>query len=95
MILTVEDIKSHANIVSDDDDALLVNKINAAEAWVGAFIGKPLADYVSVPEPLLEAVRQLVSHLYENREASIVGVTMSDVSPGLFDLMRPYREWSF
>ncbi|WP_353641967.1 head-tail connector protein [Mesorhizobium sp. WSM2239] len=98
-VITVADIKAHANITIDDDDALIGDKIAAAEAWIAKFIGSPLDDAVAfpdgTPEPLKEAVRQLVAHLYENREATLVGVTMSDVSPGLFDLMAPYREWCF
>lgn len=72
---------------------------NAAEAWIGKFIGFALDDAVAfpdgTPEPLKEAVRQLVAHLYENREATLVGISITDVSPGLFDLMAPYREWCF
>lgn len=94
-IVTVPEAKAHMNIVSDDDDALIAAKIDAAEAWVGAYLGTPLAELAPVPEPVKEAVRQLVAHLYENREASITGVTMTDVSPGMFDLLAPYREWSF
>ena len=92
-IVTVAEAKAHMNIVTTDDDALITAKIDAAEAWVGSYLGTPLAD--PVPEPVKEAVRQLVAHLYENREASIVGVSMTEVSPGMFDLLAPYREWSF
>ena len=92
MSITLEDAKLHMNVTSDDDDAVIAAKIEAAEAWIGAFVGKPLAEFDPLPEPLREAVRQLVAHLYENREATLVGVQMTDVSPGLFDLMAPYRE---
>lgn len=98
-VITVEDAKAHMNIVLDDDDALIAGKIAAAEAWIGKFIGSALDDAEAfpdgTPEPLKEAVRQLVAHLYENREASLVGLNMADVSPGLFDLMNPYRAWCF
>ncbi len=94
-ILTVEDLREHMNVTSDDDDAVIAAKIDAAEAWIGAFLGKSLAEFDPVPEPLREAARQLVAHLYENREATLVGVQMMDVSPGLFDLMAPYREYVF
>lgn len=94
-IVSIDDIKQHANISSDADDGLLEKKIRAAEQWIEAFIGSPLADFTPPPGPLQEAVRQLVAHLYENREATLVGVEMSAVSPGLFDLLAPYREWTF
>lgn len=98
-ILSVEDVKAHANITISEDDTLLEGKIAAAEAWVGKFIGTPLDDATAfpdgTPEPLKEAVRQLVAHLYENREASIVAVSAELMPLGLYDLMAPYREWSF
>jgi hypothetical protein len=100
-ILTVEDIKAHANITITEDDTLIAAKIGAAEAWIAKFIGVALDDAETfpdgTPEPLKEAVRQLVAHLYENREATLVGntLTITDVSPGLFDLIAPYREYVF
>lgn len=98
-IVTVEDAKAHMNVTIADDDTLIGGKIDAAEAWIGRFIGVALDDAETfpdgTPDPLKEAVRQLVAHLYENREATLVGITMTDVSPGLFDLIAPYREWAF
>jgi hypothetical protein len=93
--ITVEDFKAHANVTLAADDVLIADKIAAAEAWIGAFVGKPLAEFDPLPEPIKEAVRQLVAHLYENREATLVGVNITDVSPGLFDLLAPYREYVF
>lgn len=92
-ILTVEDVRQHLNLTLTDDDALIASKIAAAEAWVGSFLGAPLAG--PVPEPVKEAVRQLVASLYENREANAVGVNVGNLDPGFFDLLAPYREWSF
>ena len=94
-IISVADVKAHCNITLADDDVLIAAKIDAAEEWIGAFIGTPLAEFDPVPEPIKEAVRQLVAHLYENREATLVGVTMNDVSPGLFDLLAPFRRYVF
>ena len=98
-ILTVADAKAHMNITGDADDALIGAKIDAAEAWISLYIGTALDDATAfpdgTPEPLKEATRQLVAHLYENREATLVGMNMVDVSPGLFELMVPYREWAF
>ncbi len=100
-VVSVADVKAHMNVTVADDDALIGDKIAAAEAWIGTFIGSPLDDATAfpdgAPEPLKEAVRQLVAHLYENREATLVGNTLTsmDVSPGLFDLIGPYREYVF
>ncbi len=97
--ITVDDAKSHLNIDTDEDDGLLGDKIAAAEAWLAQFIGVALDDATTfpdgTPEPLREAVRQLVGHLYNNREATLVGLSITDVTPGLFDLVRPFREYQF
>jgi hypothetical protein len=98
-VVSVADAKAHLNITDDADDTLIAGKIAAAEAWIGKFIGTPLDDVIAfpdgTPDPLKEAVRQLVGHLYENREASIVAVSAEMLPLGMHDLMAPYREWSF
>ena len=98
-IVSVADVKAHCNVTIAEDDDLISAKIDAAEAWIAKFIGSPLDDATAfpdgTPDPLKEAVRQLTAHLYENREATLVGITMQDVSPGLFDLIAPYREYVF
>ncbi|MBS0237085.1 MAG: phage gp6-like head-tail connector protein [Proteobacteria bacterium] len=103
-IISLADVKAHMNVTVDDDDALIQSKIAAAEEWVGNYTGKSLSSYASatppaeVPESLKEAVRQLVAWLYQNREASIATQNITvvlETSPGLFDLMRPHREWVF
>lgn len=98
-ILSVIDLKEHLNITEGTDDTLIASKIGAAEAWITQFIGVALDDAETfpdgTPEPIKEAIRQLVAHLYENREATLVGISITDVSPGLFDLMAPYRVWEF
>lgn len=98
-IISIEDIKAHLNIVGGDDDTLLSNKVAAAEAWIAKFIGHELDDAeaypAGTPEPLKEAIRQLVGHLYENREASLVGVSAEVLPFGVFELVAPYREYVF
>lgn len=98
-IVSVADAKAHMNVTIATDDVLIGAKIDAAEAWIAKFIGHALDDDEAfpdgTPEPLLEAVKQLTAHLYEHREATLLGITMSDVSPGLFDLVAPFREYVF
>lgn len=98
-ILTVADAKAHLNLTTDTDDALIGDKIAAAEAWIAAYIGADLEDEEvfedGLPEPLKEAIRQLVAHFFENREASLVGVNAQELPFGLCDLLMPYRNWCF
>jgi hypothetical protein len=101
MLVTLADLKRHMNITSDADDAVLTDKIYAAEAWAFAYTGKPYNTSALDPppdsdlEPLKEAVRQLAAHFYENREATLIGVTAQELPFGLMALLEVYREWSF
>lgn len=54
----------------------------------------PYAD-TNVPLPLYEAIKLLVAYWYENREASLVGITSSELPFGLTDLLNRYRNWVF
>ena len=94
-ILTVEDLKAHLNITGDADDALLAQKIAAAEAWVSRWLEITLAEMEEVPADLKEAVRLLVGHLWENREASLVGISAAELPLGLWDILNQHRQWSF
>lgn len=94
-VIELADLKAHLNVTTNADDALLTGKIAVAEAWIEQFTGEAFADYETIPEPLKEAIRQLASHLYENREATLVGVTAQALPFGVLDLLTPYRAWAF
>lgn len=91
--IDVADLKAHLNLTTDTDDALLTKKIAAAEAWIVKYTGEEMPEVVE--DDLKEAVRQLAAHLYENREATLIGITASELPFGLLDLLAPYRAWSF
>ncbi len=93
-VLTVADLKAHLNLTTDTDDALLADKIAVVAEWIGKFTGCDLeADEIHAP--VQEAARQLAAHLYENREASLVGVTAQELTNGVLDILTPYSEWAF
>ena len=94
-IVTLEDAKAHLNITTGDDDAVISEKIDAAEAFIDRWIDPKFADMTDVPADLKEAIRQLVGHLYENREASLVGVSAEELPLGFWDIITQNREWSF
>ena len=48
-----------------------------------------------VPDPIQEAIKQLAAHFYENREATLVGVSAQELPLGVADLINPYRAWCF
>ena len=92
-IITLPDLKAHLRLDADDtaEDTLLQAKLDAAEAWVGSYIGEPVANYgTPCPPPLAEAIRQLAAHLYEEREGYGDGVPADTLR-----LIQPFRDWSF
>lgn len=100
MMISTTDLRRHLNITGTDDDVLLGEKILAASEWVSLYTAipnecDPDEDACDIPEPVKEAVRQLAAHLYENREATLIGVTSQSLPFGLLDLLMPYRAWVF
>src|SRR5258708_1946866 len=99
MMISTDDLRRHLNITTTDDDVLLGDKIAAASEWVSLYTAIPQCDpddaACTIPEPVKEAVRQLAAHLYENREATLIGVTSQSLPFGLLDLLMPYRAWVF
>ncbi|MEM4234908.1 MAG: head-tail connector protein [Candidatus Methanomethylicaceae archaeon] len=55
------------------------------------------SDGVDVPEPIRHAIRLLVGHYYENREAVIVerGANIMQLPVAVDALLAPFRVWSF
>lgn len=87
----LEAFKIHMNITDDADDAILGQKLDVALAWVGKIVGGPVAD--TDPAPIHEAARMLAAHLYESREATLVGVSAQELPFGVLDMLGPYRCW--
>ncbi len=104
MIVTLEQIKEQLNISSDlgtDDDALLGRKISAAQNHVECLLGYRIeeryggADQEAIPPALVEAVSQTAAHWFENREATLVGVSAQELPFGVWSIVNEYREYSF
>jgi hypothetical protein len=55
----------------------------------------PPAGKALLPAPLREAILQLAAHFYENREPVLVGAGAQALPYNVFDLVGPYRNWSF
>ena len=50
--------------------------------------------YATTPEPLVHAVRLLVAHYFENRQAAEVG-NIKEIPLGIKSLLNTYRSISF
>jgi uncharacterized phage protein (predicted DNA packaging) len=92
--VTLDNLKAHLNVTIDDDDALLTDKLAAAKAWVSSYTASDV-DADGTPSPINEAILQLAAQLYENREASLVGVTAQCLPFGFLDLLSSYRAYAF
>jgi len=90
-IVTLEDMKSHLGIVDDADDDLITAKIDAAQAWLEAQLGYELDE--TAPADLVEAVRQQCAHLFENREATVVGLSITETPAAVADTIRNHRRY--
>lgn len=91
MTTPLEAFKIHMNITDDAENAILAQKLDVATAWVGKIVGGPVTE--ADEAPIHEATRMLAAHLYENREASLVGVTAQELPFGVMDMLGPYRCW--
>ncbi|TCP90943.1 gp6-like head-tail connector protein [Rhizobium sp. PP-CC-2G-626] len=94
-VINLEDAKMHLNVTDDTDDLLITDQIAAAEAFVGRWTVVPLSYMDPLPADLRQAVLMLTGHFYENREASLVGVSADAMPLGFWDLVTPHREWAF
>jgi uncharacterized phage protein (predicted DNA packaging) len=84
--------KAHMNIDGNADDELISLYIDAAETWLGGYIGKSLTDFDPVPADLKLAVLKLVAFYFEQREAVAFGVTMQLAPYGVTAVADSYRE---
>lgn len=84
----------------DHDDALIEQKIEAAQAHLERLLGFTLAEKYTdegadVPEPLREAIMQLAAWWYEQREAAVIGDQVRRAPFSVAEIAQEYREWSF
>ncbi len=90
--VTLSLAKSHMNIDGTTDDELISFYIESADAWLGNFIGVPLADFDPVPADLKRAVLLLTAYYYEQREAIAAGISMQFAPLGVTNIANSYRK---
>lgn len=105
MALTVNDLKAQLNITGDGENAILTRLLAVAQAHVERLLGFKLAEQFpplagpppvsTVPADLEHAVYMLAADLYENREASLVGVSAQAVPFGVAEIVNEYRNYTF
>jgi hypothetical protein len=99
MALTLDDLKAQTNIVGTTNDVVLTRLLAAASAHVERLLGYKLDDVEKLPggapADLELAVLQLAADWYENREASLVGVSGHAIPFGVANIINEYRNYSF
>lgn len=91
-IITVSLAKSHMNVVGNVDDELIQLYADAAETYLGNYIGKTITDLDPVPADLKLAVLRLVAFYYEHREAVSFGDAMRLAPHNVISIANAYRE---
>jgi uncharacterized phage protein (predicted DNA packaging) len=99
MALALNDLKAHCNVSGNADDAVLTRLLGAATAHVERLLGFEIDDEDEFPDgtpaDLELAVLQLAADWYENREASLVGVSAQAIPFGVQEIVANYRRYTF
>lgn len=98
-VVDLADAKAHLAVTGTADDALITSKIDAAQAHLESWLGYSIEDRFggdsppNIPSDLKEAVLSLTAHLYENREASLVGLSIASVPFSMRDVIAARRDY--
>lgn len=101
MIITLDEAKAQLAQTLDLDDDLIEAKIEAAQGHIENLLGYEIEDTYGgtdqdpIPPALKEAVAMLTAHLYENREATLVGINAQTLPFGVDAIVTEYRLWSW
>lgn len=99
MALGLDDIKQHCNVTDSASDPSLARVLAAAKVHVERLLGFSLTDENSFPDgtpaDLELAVLQLAADWFENREASLVGVSAQAIPFGVREIVNEYRNYTF
>lgn len=99
MTLDLATLKAHCNVTGETDDAVLTRLLSAATAHTVRQLGFAIDDATEFPDgtpaDVEQAVLMLAAHWYENREASLVGVTAQSVPLGYAEIIAEHRHYTF
>ena len=102
-IVALADMKAELGIIGSTDDAIITQKIDAAQAHLDALLGYSIEDRYpptedsppapTAPADLIAAVKMLAAGWFENRESSLVGVSGMEVPHGVWEIVDNRRNY--
>ncbi|MCO6390555.1 phage gp6-like head-tail connector protein [Aliihoeflea aestuarii] len=99
MPLILDDLKAQCNVTDDADDAVIARCLLADHMHIEAMLGRHLHDEDEFPGGLPADVEQAIlmvgAHFYENREATLVGVTALPLPMGVEQIIANHRSYTF
>ena len=69
------------------------NSLNQIASITIAYQAGYGASWNDVPEPIRHAIMMMAAHLYENREAVVVGTAATELPMAVHTILEPYRVW--
>lgn len=93
-VINLADMKVHLRVSWDSEDAYVQSLIDAAESYIDS-IGVDLTNPDEAPaDAVLHAIKLLVGHWYNNREAASA-TPPAAIAFGVDTLLAPYRQVNF
>jgi len=93
-IITLEEFKEHARIVTDDEDTAIQFKVDAANAYVSSFLPAPEDPPAAIADEVKQATLQIASDWWENRENSFPG-QIQEIPLDAMEIILNHREFAF
>jgi uncharacterized phage protein (predicted DNA packaging) len=84
--------KAHMKVDGTAEDELISLYIGAAEAWIGNYIGRPIADLDPVPADVKLSILKLVAFYFEVRSLATYGISVDMAPQGVTSILNSYRE---
>ena len=101
-ILSINDLSEHLSLTGDEgnsDLVMLARLIDSAQGHIERLLGYQIeaqfggVDQSPIPPSLVQAVKMLAAHWYDQREAA--GEGMKAVPFGVTEIVNEYREFTF
>ena len=94
-IVDLAAMKAELGITDSVDDALILSKIDVAQAHLEALLGFEIEPRYpdGAPADLVGAVKMLAAGWYENRESTLVGVSGMETPHGVWEIVTNRRNY--